>query len=342
MLAKAEEVLAVHEELLTLIRAGLPLDRGLRDLAQDLPGKMRPLVSELHQRLQRGEDVTQAVATLPSPGARAYAAVLAAGMRSGRPAQALEGVVSTARRALDFRKALSAELVYPLLVLIVGINLIAFSLTNLAPINVMANEAFGAGGPLTHSLAHVDMMTRPAWILIPLVTAMGIVLFLLVPRWAGASPLSASEWWRPFRQMRIWQSTALFCDLLALLIEHDTPLPESLQLAAEATPYRPLKRSVEDLGQRIAKGETGIKAACPLTPTVSWLLQRPAATSLPEALRREAEHARRRVDRLQRWFSIYFPASTTFMIGVVCIAILALINLAPLVNLYYHLSRGGW
>ena len=54
--ASTDELLAVHEEFLTLIRAGMPLDRGLAEFARDVPGRMRPLVQELTDLLAQGHD----------------------------------------------------------------------------------------------------------------------------------------------------------------------------------------------------------------------------------------------------------------------------------------------
>jgi general secretion pathway protein F len=332
--ASSNELLAVHEELLMLIRAGLPLDRGLKEFARDVPGRMNPLISELANRLAQGHEPAAALAGI-SPEARIYAAVLAVGMRSGRPAAALEGIVSTARRAQSFHRAMLVELVYPLLVLIVGTALIVFSLLNIAPTNVAVSEGFDASGPLIDGIKSLSMQSSIVMIL--LVSAALLLALWLVPRLVSTSPLNRSGRWRPWQQIRTWQSLSTLLDHLALLVEHQVPLAEALALASEAIAWPPLARAVQLLAQRVARGETRLTVEPPLPPVVGWLLQSPGG-KLPQALRREAEHFRRRSDRQQRWFSLYFPVLATLLVGGLCLIVLVFINLAPLVNLYYQLS----
>ena len=334
--ASTDELLAVHEELLTLIRAGLPLDRGRKEFARDVPGGMKPLLHELASRLAQGEQPAEALAGISSPEARLYAAVLAVGIRSGRPAAALEGIVSTVRRTQGFRVGLLVELIYPVLVLMVGTALIVFSLLNIAPVNVSVSEGLDAGGPIVGGVK--SLTTQSSVILIVLVSAAVLFGLWLVTRLVSTAPLNRGGQWRPLQQIRVWQSLSVLLDHLALLIEHQVPLAEATALAGNAIAWPPLARAVQSLAQRMSRGETRLTVEPPLPPVVGWLLQSAVAGKLPQALRREAEHYRRRSDRRQRWFTLYFPMLSTLAVGVICLVVLVFINLAPLVNLYYQLS----
>ena len=337
MAASTDELLAVHEELLTLIRAGLPLDRGLKEFARDVPGRMKPLLNDLSTRLREGQDPTAALAGISSPEARLYAAVLAVGIKSGRPAAALEGIVSTVRRTRGFRSALLVEMIYPALVLVVGLALIVFSLWRIAPANVTGSERLDASGPI---VTGVERLMAPSSMLV--ITGIGLTLLLslwLLPRLVSAPPLDRRNYWRPLQQMRYWQSLAIFLDHLALLLEHQTPLATAIELAADAVAGSPLTKSARALAQRVASGETRWKVEPPMPAVVGWLLQLSLGDRLPVALRREAEHYRIRNERRQRWFTVYFPMLATLTVGVLCLVALVFINLAPLVNLYYQLSK---
>lgn len=330
-----DELLAVHEELLTLIRAGLPLDRGLAEFARDVPGRMRPLMHELSGLLAEGHEPSAALNSISSPEARVYAAVLAVGIRSGRPAEALQGIVSTVRRTQGFRTGLRLELIYPMLVLLVGTALIVFSLLNIAPVNTTFSERLDVADPIVSS---VKVLAAPSTVtLIVLTSAVVLLCLWFVPRLVGGTALSHGSRWRPFQQIRVWQSLAIFLDQLALLVEHRTPLAEAVTLAGNAVAWRPLSHATQQLAQRIARGENRLIVDPPLPPVVPWLLQSPPS-KLPHALRREAEHYRRRSDRRQRWFTLYFPMLSTLAIGATCLAVLLFSNVAPLVNLYYQLS----
>jgi general secretion pathway protein F len=334
--ASSDELLAVHEEFLTLMRAGLPLDRGLKEFARDVPGRMKPLMEELAAGLAQGKQPAEALASISSPEARLYAAVLAVGIRSGRPTAALEGIVGTVRRTQGFRAGLLVELIYPALVLMVGTALILFSLSDIAPVNVSASESLGVRGPVVGGVS--SLATPSSMTLIAVASAAVLLGLWLAPRLVGATPLNPGGAWRPLQQMRVWQSLSIFLDHLALLMEHQVPLAEATALAGNAVAWPPLARSIQGLTQRISRGETRLTVEPPLPPVVGWLLQSTVAGKLPQALRREAERYRRRSERRQRWFTVYFPVLSTLAVGAICLAALVFINLAPLVNLYYQLS----
>jgi type II secretory pathway component PulF len=156
--------------------------------------------------------------------------------------------------------------------------------------------------------------------------------------WIGASPLAGGNRTRPLQQIRHWQALATFLDHLALLTEHRLPLAASIDLAGNAVAWPPLAKSANSLAQRISLGETRWTVEPPMPPVVGWLLQITGEEKLPAALRREAEYYRRRSDRRQRWFTLYFPMLATLAVGVLCLALLTYINLVPLVNIYYQLS----
>src|SRR4051812_41232008 len=73
MPATNEQLLLLHQELAALARAGLPLDGGLRALAHELPGRLGQLANELAERLERGENVAEALRTSGTPQERVYA-----------------------------------------------------------------------------------------------------------------------------------------------------------------------------------------------------------------------------------------------------------------------------
>ena len=57
-----DELVALNEEMASLVRAGVPLDAGLADLGADLPGRLGTLASEMGQRLHQGESLSQILA----------------------------------------------------------------------------------------------------------------------------------------------------------------------------------------------------------------------------------------------------------------------------------------
>ena len=124
-----DELIALNDEIRGLVRAGVPLESGLRWLGDELPGRLGRLASDMSVRLQNGESLAQVVDESPQGFPRLYRAVVAAGIRSGRLAVALEGLSMTARRAVEVRRFMIISLIYPFCVLFIAGGLLTFSAT---------------------------------------------------------------------------------------------------------------------------------------------------------------------------------------------------------------------
>jgi len=78
-----DQLIALNDEIAALIRAGVPLDRGLRSLGQDLPGRLGRFATQLSAQLARGESLTDALAEPKAKLPRLYRAVIeAAGQKA--------------------------------------------------------------------------------------------------------------------------------------------------------------------------------------------------------------------------------------------------------------------
>ena len=96
-----DQLAALSEEIAALVRAGVPLDRGLRDLAGETPGQLGKLAGSIGERLEQGHSLEQVVA----------------GFRAGRLPAALESVARTAHRVSQLRRSIGLALIYPTVVL---------------------------------------------------------------------------------------------------------------------------------------------------------------------------------------------------------------------------------
>ena len=54
-----DELVALNDEIIALVRAGVPLDRGLVSLGTDLPGRLGTLADTLGRRLESGESLAE-------------------------------------------------------------------------------------------------------------------------------------------------------------------------------------------------------------------------------------------------------------------------------------------
>jgi general secretion pathway protein F len=335
--ATTEHVLSLYQEIAALLRAGVPLDSGLRAFASDLPGNAGRLAKELATRLEQGQPLHQAIAEI-DPQQRVYAAVLAVGMKSGKPAEALESLVATATRYQRLRRSLGAEFIYPLFLLLLGYGLWEFALRNLVPVGAAMSEKFDAPNPVVQLLQSTPQWLTAAGNLSLLFIVLVVAMLLWFLRKATSLQADPGKRLHLFARLRAAHAHARFLDMLALLVEQAVPLPDAVTLAGEASQWQALALAAKQVGEQLRRGERP-RAESPIPAPTLWLLTGDRAARHLSLLRREAEHYRRQTDRLSRWMVTWLPLGATLVIGIGYVVLLAFVNLGPFLNLMLRLSR---
>lgn len=343
-----DQFIALNDELAALARAGVPLEKGLVSLGSDLPGSLGRIAGQLAQRLESGQDLAQALAddaSLPP----AYRALVAAGVRSGRLAAAMEGMASLIRRAAETRRLVAVSLIYPMVVLAVAYLLFVFTLTKCFPVLVAAYRDFVPGSKVVELLDWLAQ-TAPHWA--PWLPLAPILLFVLwwirsQRAWRAEGRRGSARGWFSERFPTIGDllyagRVATFAEVLALLLEHDVPLGEAIVLAADAGGDRRLRESGRELAERIQRGErmSAAPSSPGLPPILGWLLVTYVSqTQLVAALRRAADSYRRRARWMLQWLSISLPFWLTIGIGGTAVVLYAVAVFAPWCRILYELSQ---
>jgi len=339
-----DQLVALNDEMAALARAGVPLDSGLLHVGGDLPGRLGRISRELGRRLEAGEPLEQVLneASLPP----AYRAVVAAGIRSGRLAVALEGVSAVLRRAAETRRLVAVSLVYPLLVILVAYTLFWFMVDKIFPVMLVVYEGMLPEGRGLGVLQWLER-TAPHWLpwLPPILLAV-LVLWWVRSRsaWRLEAAGRADQARRPARIPRVGQllfagRMATFADTLALLVEHGVPYHEAMGLAAEASGDRGLRDTVRPLAERLERGQTVTDGAAGLPSLLGWLLTaRLDQPALVRCLRRTAEAYRRQAEWRSRWLAVYLPFWLIVSLGGVATILYVLSVVGPWARILYELS----
>lgn len=327
----ADQLLALNDEIAALARAGVPLEQGLSHLGKDLPGRLGRAMRSIAGRIEQGVPLERALADEGLPPA--YHAVIAAGIRSGRLAVALEGMATLIRRAAETHRLAALALVYPVFVLVLAYALLLASATYSFPTIVAAYRGLTLS---SEPVLWLDWLAENATATLPWLP---LLLVAALTTW----------WWRSRQAWRIegrlrsanWPSIAgvlfagrmaTFAEVLALLVEHRVPLPEAIRLAADACGDRRLQAVGGKLADKIASGQTlDFRAeAAALPPLLGWLIAAPCGTAgLERSLRRAADSYRRQAWSMARWLSVYLPIWLTVLVGGTATAAYAVILILP-------------
>jgi type II secretory pathway component PulF len=336
------DLIALSEEMAALVRSGVPLERGLLNRGQDIPGQLGRTTRRLAQCLERGEDLPQALAGEEGAFPRVYHVVVQAGLKSGRLPVALEGLATAARRLSDLRRALGLAVVYPLAVLLLAYGLFVFFATKLAPQFQQAYEGFNFDRhPLLDGLAWLG--ESAAW-WGPVLPVLLLLFGLIWWRQSGQAMLvnptrvAGLLGWVPWvGKLLVYSRGAMFAEVLALLLEHGLPLDEALLLAGEASGDPDTTASTTRLAEAIRNGQPLEQHVTTLPPMLAWLLatqQQQAA--LVTAARHAADGYSWQAAHQAEKVRLLFPVLATLFVAGLVSLLYALMLYVP----WSHLLRG--
>jgi general secretion pathway protein F len=340
-----DDLVALADEMAALARAGVPLEQGLIEAAKDFSSGSgsNALIENVARRMQSGEGLLHILSTSSRSFPAAYRAVLEAGIRSGRLSAALEGVAASARRLADLRRFARSAVVYPLLVAAFAYVMFLLSLWYLQPSIHQAYEAFRVpANSLNDTLVRWGRTALIWGPLLPLLVALPVLgLWYWTGRALRQDDGLARHLLTSTRLVKYGQMSA-FAEMLAMLVDHDVPLGESMVLAADASGDAALGRTARTMAFEIQRGrsvdaEQAVAGGIP--PMLAWLLvQGTSQSALVEALKRIAGSYHRRAAALDDRLRLYLPLVLVLCVGGTAVVAYALTLFLPWYDLLFEIA----
>lgn len=250
---------AFNQQLAQLTQAGMPIERGLRLVAQDMrTRRLRNTVNEVAAELERGTPLAEAFDHHRSKFPPLYSRLIDAGVKSGN----LPGVLLNLGRHLELvqrlRGALWRAVSYPLAVVIGLLIVLLFLSVSVIPQFETIFRDFGLQLPWVTQW----LLSFPKWMPYVAVALLAIIVLpvLLWPvlRMSGKDQF-VSEYvlfHLPLVGGVLKRSTiARWCDASALGVGAGLDLPASLDLAGDAVASPKLQRDGRTISSALQKGE---------------------------------------------------------------------------------------
>lgn len=342
-----DQLSALNVEIAALVRAGVPLDRGLIDAGRQIQGRLGSQALSLGERLGRGESLPEALGSSGLAVPELYRAVVEAGIRSGRLTQALEGMATLTRGHVEARRAIGLALLYPMMVVVLAYALFVGFVTRIVPryTSAMSDFRLPEGG-LTRFLALAGDHVLSWGPILP------AILVILLLRWVVSGRARALDsgsignlagrlpW--VGRMLADFRS-ANFAELLALLLDHRVPLDEAVRLAAGASGSRGFREAGEAFADRLRLGAgtepAGPAARAPFPPLIAWLLTAGHRQgNLPSAIRQASTTYRRKAESRSALFHSILPIVLMIVIGAGSVTLYGLMLFLPLRALWEDLA----
>ncbi len=247
-----KDILMFTEELSTLVRAGLPLDRSLT-ITAELAAKpaLRRVIQEVLSQIKGGKSLAEALSAHPKYFTRLYVNMIRAGEAGGILDVILARLVEFERSADELRGYLTASLIYPCLLTGVGGVSVGILLYFVIPKFASIFEDIGATIPAsTLFLLWLSTFTQTYWWVLVL-AIVGIVA-------------AARTWVRTPKGSWIWDAVKLRVPLLGptLLKVEVARFARTLgTLTASAVPLIAGVRIVQDIAHNQIVAEAISKIA---------------------------------------------------------------------------------
>jgi type IV pilus assembly protein PilC len=341
------DFLIFNQQFNTLIRAGLPILKAL-DLLSDRVAapKLRPMLSEVRQRVREGALLSEALAEQGS-FPKVYTTSVLAGEKSGNLSGVLEYYIAYQRVTTGLRKKLISALIYPTILVIAAVSIVSYIVAYVIPQFARLYADMNIALPVaTRILITVTVEFRPYLLL-----ALGVIVLaaLAIYSWSrtddGALVLDRVKLKLPvIGNIWIKFQVAQFVRTLSTLLTGGTPLVQALDTAAESVTSRLVGDAVRKAAQLVKEGQS-LHAAMLATGIVPELALEmvevgEASGALPAMLTSVAEFYEEEVNlRLTTLIAVVEPAILVFMAVVVLFILLALY--LPIFSFSLGTSPGG-
>jgi general secretion pathway protein F len=307
----------VYQELSALLGAGLPLVQALNVLIESPElSDAGSLLAGVRDRVREGSSLAQALAEASHSVTELERAVIEAAERTATVELMLNHLAAFLQEQARLRDRIQSALVYPALVLTVGICVAILMLGLLIPKTreIMA----GANMPMPALTRFMIGFGKAA---LAGGAALGVALLAGGVYWRRRfrhEPELQERWDRfLFRCPVVGKGYAIltnvrFADTLSMLLAGGVPVMEGLLLAGRATGSRWVARLAESEAESVRHGDSlsaAVRRIPPLAPSVpGWIRTGEASGSLERLLRSAAEQYRHQWDRyLARSLSLLEP-----------------------------------
>jgi type II secretory pathway component PulF len=177
---KLQELATFTQQLANLLQSGMPLATALNSMTYlETKGIPSDVSRDLKQEVTEGRSLSDAMARQPRVFSDLYVNMVKAGEQSGALVDVLRRMADHFEKFAQLQAKVTSALVYPAIVIFVGIGMIVFFLSFVLPkfISIFGSSGFTQLPTITVILISISNGFQKYWWLMALVVVTAIVLF---------------------------------------------------------------------------------------------------------------------------------------------------------------------
>ena len=253
------EFLILNQQFNTLIKAGLPILKSLDLLASRATSpKLRPVVSQIRDRVREGKSLSEAVAEA-GVFSKVYSTAILAGEKSGNLSGVLDYYIAYQRVSTGARKKILAALIYPALLISVAVIVVTYLVTVVIPKFALLYRDLNVELPTpTRILVALTVDYRFVFLgIVALLAVAATGVFLWSRTEEGGTAFDRFKFRLPVIGDTLLKfQVAQFSRTLSTLLTGGTPLVAGLQTASDAITSKLLRSTVSQATQMVREGES--------------------------------------------------------------------------------------
>jgi general secretion pathway protein F len=327
-------------QLAALVQSGMPLDQALVAVAEQADvAHVAKLVQAIRTHVMAGESLPAALSRFPRTFTPLYRGLIGAGTETGRLPEVLARLADYLDARLALRQKFVVAMIYPALVTVVALGVIAVLVTYVVPQVVSVYQQSRQTLPLlTQALIATSAFFRATgWLWLTLVAVAGAVLALAWRREHTRARLHETLLRVPgVGRLAASLDTARYASTLAILVGSGAPLLRALDAATAVVRMIPLARAAQAAGALVREGVSlsrALKEQRTFPPVLIHLIANGEQSgALAPMLERAAVELERDAERRLAWIAALIqPALIVAMGAIVLVLVLAV--MLPIVTM---------
>jgi type II secretory pathway component PulF len=255
-----QELATFTTQLANLLNSGMPLTTALTSMTHlQTKGIPSEVSRELKQEVTEGRSLSDAMVRQPRIFSDLYVNMVRAGESSGALVQVLRRMANHFQQFAEVQAKFKSAMIYPAMVICVGILLIFFFMTVMMPKFIEIFSSFDIELPLpTRMLIGASQMFTKYWWLMGLVV---LALFVLFKRFSSsAAGRRKMDEWRMklpvFGNVVQMNLFGQFARTLGTLLQNGVPVLTALKITEQVMPNVLIKEAIAKTREAVTDGKT--------------------------------------------------------------------------------------
>ncbi|MDD4203266.1 MAG: type II secretion system F family protein, partial [Candidatus Omnitrophica bacterium] len=255
-----KDITTFTSQLSDLIKNGMPILSAISVIEEQTQNKkLRTIVAEIFLRIKDGAKFSDVLRTYSSCFDRFYVSMVRVGEDNGTLAEVLAKIEENRKKQAAIKRKLRSALVYPLLIIIVGVFSVMFMMTHVLPklVDLIASMNVSLPVPTQILIKIIDFFEKNGTQIIigAIIVLLMITRIMKIPKnrvWFDKVKVKFPL----FGQVLLKEELARFLGTFSVSLNNGLQLINALDLSTETIENEFVKKEIEGFSKHIRNGES--------------------------------------------------------------------------------------